>query len=65
MAMKCARCQDTYWVCEAHDNRPWDGEYACDCGAAGMPCPSCNPSDKDQPPRPPRGFQRDESLGDD
>jgi hypothetical protein len=40
MAMKCARCQDTYWVCEA-------------------------PSDKDHPPRPPSGFQRDESLDDD
>ena len=60
----CFRCFNTGWVCEAHDNRPWDGEYACDCGAAGMPCPNCNPSDKDHPPRLPRGFQRDESLDD-
>jgi hypothetical protein len=63
--MKCARCQDTYWVCETHDDRPWDGEYACDCGAAGMPCPNCNPSDRDHPPRLPAGFRRVESLDDD
>jgi hypothetical protein len=46
--------------------RAWmHGEHECGCGAAGMPCPNCNPSDKDHPPRPPRGFQRDESLDDD
>jgi hypothetical protein len=33
--MKCARCCDTYWVCETHDDRPWDGEHACGCGAPG------------------------------
>jgi hypothetical protein len=21
--VKCPRCDDTYWVCEAHDDRPW------------------------------------------
>src|SRR5262245_17365437 len=35
---KCTRCLDTYWVCEAHDERP---EKACGCGAPGVPCPSC------------------------
>jgi hypothetical protein len=36
--MKCARCRDTYWVCETHDDRPWDGEQACGCGGAGASC---------------------------
>jgi hypothetical protein len=27
--------------------------HACICGAAGMPCPQCNPSRPDHPPRPP------------
>jgi hypothetical protein len=31
---------------------------------AGMPCPSCNVSNPDNPPRLPAGFQRDESLDD-
>jgi hypothetical protein len=62
--MKCARCQDTYWVCETHDDRPWNGEKACGCGGAGMPCPFCNVSNADNPPRLPAGFQRDESLDD-
>src|SRR6266511_1775962 len=62
--MKCARCRDTYWVCERHDDRPWDGEHACGCGGAGMPCPSCNVSNPDNPPRLPVGFHRDESLDD-
>jgi hypothetical protein len=61
-ALKCTRCCDTYWVCEAHDDRPWDGEKACGCGAPGMPCPSCNASSPDNPPRLPAGFHRDESL---
>ena len=34
------------------------------CGAAGMPCPSCNVSNADDPPRLPAGFQRDETLDD-
>ena len=38
---KCIRCLD---ICEAHDDRPWNGEEACGCGAPGMPCPSCNVS---------------------
>src|ERR1700676_2765346 len=33
--MKCSRCEDTGWVCEAHPDRPWEGEHACTCGAAG------------------------------
>ena len=65
MVVTCARCRDTYWVCEAQDDRPWDGAHACGCGAPGMPCPNCNPSDKDHPPRLPVGFQCDDSTGDD
>jgi hypothetical protein len=47
-----------------HDDRPWSGDKACGCGGAGMPCPSCNVSNPDNPPRLPAGFQRDESLDD-
>jgi hypothetical protein len=64
LRMKCTRCRDTYWVCETHDDRPWSGDKACGCGGAGMPCPSCNVSNPDNPPRLPAGFQRDESLVD-
>jgi hypothetical protein len=60
----CARCCNTGWVCEAHDNRPWDGPHESGCGGAGMPCPSCNVSNPDNPPRLPAGFVRDDSLDD-
>jgi hypothetical protein len=60
----CARCCNTGWVCEAHDNRTWDGPHECGCGGAGMPCPSCNVSNPDNPPRLPAGFVRDDSLDD-
>ena len=51
-------------------SRPWDepayaavaGAKACGCGGAGMPCPSCNVSNEDNPPLLPGGFQPDESL---
>jgi|EndMetStandDraft_8_1072994.scaffolds.fasta_scaffold16872_4 hypothetical protein len=55
----CARCQDTYWVCEAHDDRPWDGPHACGCGAAGAPCPTCNVPKPGEAPRLPAGFVPD------
>jgi hypothetical protein len=45
MIPSCPRCDDTYWVCEAHDDRPWDSgatSRSCTCGAPGMPCPDCN-----------------------
>ena len=54
--MKCARCRDTYWVCETHDDRPRDGEQACGCGGAGMPCPACNVPADGERPRLPAGF---------
>jgi hypothetical protein len=54
-AMTCRLCKDTGWVCERHPERPWDGDQACGCSAAGMPCVRCNPSDLDNPPRPPAG----------
>jgi hypothetical protein len=53
--MKCTLCEDCGWVCEDHPDAPWDGTHACTCGAAGMPCPQCNPSDLGRPPRPPAG----------
>jgi hypothetical protein len=55
LSMKCFLCEHTGWVCENHPDAPWDGEQACICGGAGMPCPQCNPSDLSHPPRPPAG----------
>jgi hypothetical protein len=58
--MSCQRCDDTGWVCENHDNRPWvDSKRACSCMGAGMPCPTCNPDSRridHQPPRLPPGL---------
>jgi len=48
-AMKCPRCDDARWVCEAHEDRPWEGAdspRACKCGGAGMPCGLCNRGDE-------------------
>jgi hypothetical protein len=53
--MKCALCEDCGWVCESHPDRPWEGEHACTCGAAGAPCPQCNAIDDDMAPRMPKG----------
>src|SRR5262249_25388164 len=53
---KCERCDETYWVCEAHSRRPSDfgsSPRACQCGAPAMPCPDCN---TDDPPKMPPGF---------
>jgi hypothetical protein len=47
------------WVCESHPNRPWQGEHACDCGGAGMPCPWCNRASDGEAPRMPEGFKTD------
>lgn len=45
---KCGTCDDTGWVCEAHDNLPFEGlsYVGCKCGGAGMPCPKCNVEEK-------------------
>jgi hypothetical protein len=48
--MTCGLCGDTGWVCENHPGKPWDGDQACGCGAAGMPCVRCNPSDRGRRP---------------
>jgi len=55
--MKCLVCEGCGWVCESHPERPWEGEHACTCGGAGMPCPNCNPADERTAPRPPEGFK--------
>src|SRR6476646_4669431 len=52
----CARCDCCRWVCEAHPDRPWLGDRACDCGASGCPCPICNHSDIDNPAAMPSDF---------
>jgi hypothetical protein len=65
MTVQCRHCDDTGWVCEAHPDRPHEGEHACSCGAAGMPCQVCNPCGGiDQPPRLPPGFQVDITAAD-
>jgi hypothetical protein len=53
----CARCDRCRWVCEAHPERPWEGETACGCGEAGAPCPICNDA---APPKMPPGFIEDD-----
>ncbi|MEO8596430.1 MAG: hypothetical protein ABI759_24135, partial [Candidatus Solibacter sp.] len=61
MAAEYKACGGTGWVCEDHDNKPWGdastSDDACHCGGAGMPCPMCNPSDPDNPPKMPDGYR--------
>jgi len=54
--MKCPLWEDCGWVCEAHLDRPWEGEHACGCGGAGAPCPRCNVH-IDEAPRMPKGYK--------
>jgi hypothetical protein len=44
---KCATCDGVRWVCET-----------CPGGAAGAPCPTCNPCDELTPPALPSGLRR-------
>jgi hypothetical protein len=60
--MKCAPCAGQRWVCENHPARRWIGNFACQCGAPGMPCPACNLCDDADPPRLTPGFIDDEDL---
>jgi hypothetical protein len=58
----CARCGGQGWICEAHQDRPFEHD---DCAGAGQPCPDCNDVN---PPRRPAGFAstvrfREESPG--
>jgi hypothetical protein len=39
--------------------RPWEGPHACDCGAAGAPCPACNATNDGEAPRLPGSFKAD------
>ena len=45
VAGPCRNCGGAEWVCENHQDRPWEGSSsapeACHCGA-GAPCPVCN-----------------------
>src|SRR5262249_50921804 len=50
----CDRCDESHWVCEAHDNVPW---LACNCGAPGMLCPDCG---SESHPNLPPGFTVDD-----
>jgi hypothetical protein len=56
--IKCLQCEDAGWVCEDHPGRVWGiGLRACNCGAAGMPCPRCNRPTEGEQPRIPDGFK--------
>jgi hypothetical protein len=55
--MKCTLYEDCGWICEAHPDRPWHGEDACDCGPPGMPCAWCNRASEGQAPRMPEGLK--------
>jgi hypothetical protein len=57
LVMTCPQCANCGWVCENHPDRPWEGEEACNCGGAGMPCTKCNMTDDDSAPQAPKGFR--------
>jgi hypothetical protein len=57
--MKCTLCEDCGWVCEVHSDRLLEGDHACKCGGAGVPCPWCNVPAGDEPPRMPERFKTD------
>ena len=46
--VSCEACDSTGWVCEGHQDQPWQGPRACGCGGAGAPCKRCNDM---EPPR--------------
>src|ERR1700736_4703061 len=58
----CMRCFGCRWVCEAHPHMAWEGEYACGCGAPGMPCPACNKPAEGEMPRMPAALKQS-SIG--
>jgi len=48
----CATCKGQLWVCENHQDVPWnDGDPPC-CAGAGAPCPTCNVPKDGSMPRP-------------
>jgi hypothetical protein len=56
----CLHCDNTGWVCEAHQDQPGMARTLAAAAAPGMPCPKCNPSSRDhKPPRLPKGFEPD------
>lgn len=38
-AAACPRCNGTYWLCEAHPDKPFEHDG---CPGPGDPCPDCN-----------------------
>jgi hypothetical protein len=45
----CKICDGQGWVCENHQDIPWNDGEGC-CGGAGAPCPQCNtPTDGSAP----------------
>jgi hypothetical protein len=55
--MRCTLCEDCGWVCESDPGHLWQGEHACDCGEAGMPCLWRNRTEEGETPRVPKGFK--------
>ena len=62
LVITCWQCDGSGRVCESHPKRPWEGEHACGCGAAGMRCPICNPRDWTAPQMP-RSLVDDDNGG--
>jgi hypothetical protein len=48
--MECTVCDDCGWVCEAHQDKPWEGQHAC-------PCWICNATIDATAPRMRPGFK--------
>ena len=51
----CKTCKGLLWVCENHNDKPWNGDC---CGGAGQPC-DCNNNEIVEDPR---GFEREIEL---
>jgi hypothetical protein len=58
----CLNCQDLRWVCESHEHRPWDPDGNQCCGGPGMPCPMCNPFDRENEPVWPSNWTPDAAM---
>ena len=52
-------CEDEGWVCETHPDQAFWWSTRLPMWRRRMPCPNCNRSSQDEPPRLPRGFEPD------
>jgi hypothetical protein len=59
----CPTCKGQRWVCEAHEDRPWEGPEGCECGAPAMPCPVCNSTENGERPMAPKDMKHIDDKG--